>query len=48
MVVIAAQSSDLGKVEESNGRINRIMRLRVIGMRKFKNKRKSKTIVKGK
>ena len=41
MVVIAARSSDLGKVEESNGRKNRIMRLRVIGMRKFKNKRKN-------
>ena len=27
MVVIAARSSDLGKVEESNGRKNRIMRL---------------------
>ena len=39
MVVIAAQSSDLGNVEESNGRKNRIMRLQVIGMRKFKNKR---------
>ena len=42
MVVIAARSSDLGKVEESNGRKIRIMRLRVIGMRKFKNKRKLK------
>jgi len=42
MVVIAAQNSDLGNVEESNGRKNRIMRLRVIGMRKFKNKRNEK------
>ena len=42
MVVIAARSSDLGKVEESNGRKIRIMRLRVIGMQKFKNKRKLK------
>ncbi len=48
MVVIAARSSDLGKVEESNGRKSRKMILRVIGMRKFKNKRKLKTIVKGK
>ena len=37
MVVISARSSDLGKVDESNGRENKIMRLRVIGMRKFKN-----------
>ena len=42
MVVIAARSSDLGKVDESNGRENKIMRLRVIGMRKFKNKEKMK------
>ena len=47
MVVIAARNSDFGKVEESNGRKNRIMRLRVIGMRKFKNKRNEKTIVRG-
>ena len=40
MVVIAARSSDLGKVYESNGRENKIMRLPIIGMRKFKNKRK--------
>ena len=33
MVVIAAQNSDLGKVEESNGRKNKIMRLRVMNER---------------
>ena len=39
MVVIAARSSDLGKVEESSGRKNRMMRVRVVGMRNFKKKK---------
>ena len=38
MVVIAARSSDLGKVEESNGRKKRMIRVRVVGMRNFKIK----------
>ena len=36
---IATRCSDLVKVEESNGRKNKIIRLRAIGMRKFKNER---------